>query len=636
MCGFGGVIDLRRGPPDSLGDVAAALSHRGPDARHEWREGPCALVHCRLRVLDLSERADQPMSRPGGRVVVAYNGEIYNFRELRTELEAAGCAFVTRSDTEVLLAGYELWGPDVFARLRGMFAAAFWHPDQRRLVLARDPLGKKPLVYALSPGRIVFASSVGALLPLLDRVPAVSRPALDCYLGHTVVPFEHAMLEGVEKLPPGGFLEWGAGTARTGRFWQVPSAPASPSMPAAEAAVELERLLRQAVRRRLESDVPLGLFLSAGFDSSLVAALAAQEHTGRLVAVTAGTAGSGYDERSVAGLVAQRYGLEHRLVEVPAVSAAPLPMLLAELGEPFGDSSILPSYEVARAARREITVALTGDGGDEAFFGYATFRGVRLGERYRRWMPAPMRRLLRAATGGATREGWFRRAGALFEYGADPISESYRNRMGFGPRDRAALLGGAVPGHRAEHIYTERLERFHSLPDADALRRTFFETYLPNDYLPKVDTATMAASLEARSPFLDVDVVEFALSLPEATAFPGGRLKALLRPLVARLLPAEVLRRPKTGFGVPVGRWMRGPLAGALEEFVFRRDTAMAGLIDPGAARRIHAEHMAGADHGTRLWSLLCLGIWAAVVLERRWPAGEPLPVGGPGSVRAA
>jgi asparagine synthase (glutamine-hydrolysing) len=407
-------------------------------------------------------------------------------------------------------------------------------------------------------------------------------------------------------------------------------------MPAAEAAVELERLLRQAVRRRLESDVPLGLFLSAGFDSSLVAALAAQEHTGRLVAVTAGTAGSGYDERSVAGLVAERYGLEHRLVEVPAVSAAPLPMLLAELGEPFGDSSILPSYEVARAARREITVALTGDGGDEAFFGYATFRGVRLGERYRRWRPAPLRRLLRAATGGATREGWFRRAGALFEYGADPISESYRNRMGFGPRDRAALLGGAVPGHRAEHIYTERLERFRSLPDADALRRTFFETYLPNDYLPKVDTATMAASLEARSPFLDVDVVEFALSLPEATAFPGGRLKALLRPLVARLLPAEVLRRPKTGFGVPVGRWMRGPLAGALEEFVFRRDTAMAGLIDPGAARRIHAEHMAGADHGTRLWSLLCLGIWAAVVLERRWPAGDPLPVGGPGSVRAA
>ncbi len=636
MCGFGGVVDLRRGAPASLADVAAALSHRGPDARHEWREGPCALVHCRLRVLDLSERADQPMTSERTRVVVVYNGEIYNFRELRADLEAAGRHFVTRSDTEVLLAGYEAWGPDVFARLRGMFAAAFWHPDERRLVLARDPLGKKPLAYALSPDRIAFASTVGALLPMLEHAPPVSRSALDCYLGHTVVPFEHAMLEGVEKLPPGGFLEWRAGAVRTGRFWQVPAAPADPAMPAGDAAIELERLLRQAVRRRLESDVPLGLFLSAGFDSSLVAALAAEEHEGRLVAVTAGTAGSGYDERSVAALVAARYGLEHRLVEVPALSAAPLPMLLAELGEPFGDSSILPSYDVARAARREITVALTGDGGDEAFFGYATFRGVRLGQRYRRWTPAPVRRLLRNATSGATREGWLRRAGALFEYGAEPIRDSYRNRMGFGPRARAELLRGPVAGHRAEHIYAERLDRFRALPDADALRRTFFETYLPNDYLPKVDTATMAASLEARSPFLDVDVVEFALSLPEATAFPGGQLKALLRPLVARLLPREVLHRQKTGFGVPVSGWMRGPLAGALEEFVFRRDTAMAAMIDPAAARRVYAEHTAGADHGTRLWSLLCLGVWAAVVLERRWPAAEPLPVARAGAAVAA
>jgi asparagine synthase (glutamine-hydrolysing) len=636
MCGFGGVVDLRRGPPGSLAPVAEALAHRGPDARNEWREGPCALVHCRLRVLDLSARADQPMASDAARVVVVYNGEIYNFRELRAELEAAGWSFTTRSDTEVLLAGYQAWGSAVFARLRGMFAAAFWHPDEQRLTLARDPLGKKPLVYAESPGRIAFASSIGALLPLLESAPAVDRRALDCYLGHTVVPFEHAIFEGVTKLPPGGLLEWNGGRSRTSRFWRVPAAPAASPAPPREVAAELERLLRTAVRRRLESDVPLGLFLSAGFDSSLVAALAAEEHGGRLVAVTAGTVGSGYDERSVAALVAQRYHLEHRLLEVPALSAASLPMLLAELGEPFGDSSILPSYDVARAARREITVALTGDGGDESFFGYATFRGVRLGQRYRRWVPSPVRRLLHAATDGLTREGWLRRAGALFEYGVGPISESYRNRMGFSGRERSALLRGAVPGHSAEHVYAERLERFRNLPDADALRRTFFETYLPNDYLAKVDTATMAASLEARSPFLDLDVVEFALSLPEATAFRGGQLKALLRPLVVRLLPPEVLQRPKTGFGVPVGDWMRGPLAGALEEFVFRPDTAMAGLIDPVVARRVYAAHLAGADHGTRLWSLLCLGVWSAVVLERRWASTEPLPVDRARSARAA
>lgn len=636
MCGFGGVVDLRRGPPASLRSVADALARRGPDARNEWREGPCALVHCRLRVLDLSARADQPMASDIARVVVAYNGEIYNFRELRNELQAGGWSFTTSSDTEVLLAGYHAWGTAVFPRLRGMFAAAFWHPDERRLTLARDPLGKKPLVYAESPGRIAFASSVGALLPLLEDAPEVDRSALDCYLGHTVVPFEHAIFRGVTKLPPGGLLEWSGGAARTSRFWHVPTAPAASPPPQREVAAELERLLRQAVRRRLESDVPLGLFLSAGFDSSLVAALAAEEHRGRLVAVTAGTIGSGYDERSVAGLVAQRYDLDHRLLEVPALSAESLPMLLAELGEPFGDSSILPSYDVARAARKEITVALTGDGGDESFFGYATFRGVHLGQQFRRWVPSPVRRLLHAATGGVTREGWLRRAGALFEYGLGPISESYRNRMGFNAQERSALLRGAIPGHSAEHVYAERLERFRSLPDADALRRTFFETYLPNDYLAKVDTATMAASLEARSPFLDLDVVEFALSLPEATAFRGAQLKALLRPLVTRLLPPEVLQRPKTGFGVPVGEWMRGPLAGALEEFVFRPDTAMAGLIDPVMARRFYTAHRRGADHGTRLWSLLCLGVWSAVVVERRWASTEPLPVDRARSARAA
>ena len=214
MCGFGGVVDLRRGPPASLGSVADALARRGPDARNEWREGPCALVHCRLRVLDLSARADQPMASDIARVVVVYNGEIYNFRELRSELQAAGWSFSTSSDTEVLLAGYHAWGNAVFPRLRGMFAAAFWHPDERRLTLARDPLGKKPLVYAESPGRIAFASSVGALLPLLQDAPEVDRSALDCYLGHTVVPFEHAIFRGVTKLPPGGLLEWSGGAAR--------------------------------------------------------------------------------------------------------------------------------------------------------------------------------------------------------------------------------------------------------------------------------------------------------------------------------------------------------------------------------------------------------------------------------------
>lgn len=633
MCGLAGLIrPTGLGPTDRAATaVLDALARRGPDARQVWREGLCTLLHSRLRILDLAPRADQPMTRERGeRVVMVYNGEIYNFRALRDDLTRAGWAFSTTSDAEVLLAGYVAWGADVFRRARGMWAVAFWHPASHRLVLSRDPLGKKPLVYSAAGDGLAFASTVSALLPLLDRTPDVDREAIDCYLGHLVVPFEHSVFSGVEKVQPGGVVTWTPERgAATERYWESPARPGRGPF-SGDPVAEVERLLRQAVRRRLESDVPLGVFLSAGYDSGLVAALAAQESGRPLVAVTAGTFGSGYDERDPARLVAERYGLEHRRLEVPAVSAAALPALIAELGEPFGDPSILPSFEVARAARREITVALTGDGGDEGFFGYATFRAAYLAEHYRRWVPATVRRLLRERTRGITAPSWRRRAAALFDYGAGPLAQSFRNRMGFTREERGRLLRDAerVNGHIAEHVYAERLRRWASLPDADALRRTFFETFLPNDYLTKVDTATMAASLEARCPFLDLDLVEFTLGLPAGVAFPGGRLKALLRPLVRRYLPDAILRRPKTGFGVPVGEWLRGPLADAFEEFVCRSGTFIGSLVDPSAARAFLDAHRGGADHSTRLWALLALGVWSAVAVERRWAPSDPLPIG--------
>ena len=630
MCGFAGRVDSRGGTTsdERTGRVLDALALRGPDSREHWREGGAELFHCRLRVIDVSSRSDQPMERTGRdgeRVVLAYNGEIYNFRALRSDLEREGWTFATTSDTEVFLAGYLAWGADLFRRARGMWAAASWHPASGRLVLSRDPLGKKPLVYAARSGSIAFASSVTALLPMLDSMPAVEPAALDCYLGHLVVPFEHCIFSGVEKVAPGTIVEWTAerGT-RVERFWAVPDAPGPVT---ADPDAELEALLRQAVRRRLESDVPLGVFLSAGLDSSLVAAIAAEESGRSLVAVTAGTTGSGYDERDAARAVAERYGLDFRPLEVEPASAAALPMLLSQLGEPFGDSSILPSYEVARAARREITVALTGDGGDEAFFGYTVFRGVRMAAAYRRALPEAVRGALHRAAAADGASPRLRRVAAVLEYGASDLARGFRNRQAFGADARRALLRERAAGHRAEHIFAERLARWSGLPDADALRRTWIETHLANDYLTKVDTATMAASLEARSPFLDLDLVEFALRLPASVAFPGGRPKALLRPLARRLLPAALLDRPKTGFGVPVGPWMRESLVPSLEEFVFRTDTAMAGMIDPAAARRLASEHAAGADHSGRLWALLALGVWSAVCVERRWAPGDPLPM---------
>lgn len=630
MCGLAGVVSLTGEPPSdaAVSRALEALSRRGPDVQHVRRDRFCTLLHTRLRIIDLDPRADQPMERTRNqRVVMVYNGEVYNFPALRNELRKAGWNFTTTSDSEVLLAGYLTWGTDVFRRARGMWAIALWHPETQRVVLARDPLGKKPLMYTASPMALTFASNVTALLGLLDHIPQLDRAALDCYLGHLVVPFEHSMFEGVRKVPPGGVVTWEPGReARVERYWRLPEPG---RMTVEDASAEVERLLRQAIRRRLQSDVPLGVFLSAGYDSGLVAALASQESRRQMVAVTAGTTGSGYDERAAAGLVAERFGMQHHLLEVPALSASALPTLVGELGEPFGDASLLPSYDVARAARQSITVALTGDGGDEGFFGYPTFRAVWLAEWYRRCVPRLLRRALRAWTRRVTGDTWRRRAAALLDYGADPLAVGFRNRMGFSREERSRLLPDGSPrGHVAEHVYGERLARWRELPDADALRRTFFETFLPNDYLTKVDTATMAASLEARCPFLDLDLVELTLGLPAGVVFPGGTLKALLRPLVHRYLPAGTVGRSKTGFGVPVGQWLRGPLRPAFERFVVQPGTLMAELVDSAAARVFLSEHLQGADHATRLWGLLCLGVWAAVVVERRWSAQEPLPVG--------
>ena len=632
MCGLAGIVN-GGGAAASKQQVERsfnALANRGPDAQHIWQEGSCTLLHARLRILDVSERADQPMSSASPRrLVMIYNGEIYNYRTLRSDLSSEGWQFKTTSDAEVLLQGFQAWGLDVFRRARGMWAVAFWEPDAKRLTLARDPLGKKPLVYFAEHNRIVFASNAGALLGLLDRTPAIDLDALDCYLGHLCIPQEHSIFQGVRKVQPGTALIWEAnGRTESRRYWNPPHQP-DLTLGYADAVDETERLLRESVRRRLESDVPLGVFLSAGYDSGVVAALAAQESGRALVAVTAGTTGSGYDERGPAALIAERYGLSHRPLEVDPLSAAPLPELIAELGEPFGDSSLLPSYQVARAARREITVALTGDGGDEGFFGYETFRGVWLAEKYRHVVPKPVRDWLWKWNHSRTANGWRRGAEAILEYGRLDLALSFRNRMGFSEEQRRRLLPRTGNGHAhfAEHIYAQRLRSHAQLPDADALRRTLLETYLPNDYLAKVDTATMAASLEARCPFLDTDLIEFLLRLPESTLFAGGRLKDMLRPLARRLLPQELVNRRKTGFGVPVASWLRTSLTGAFETFVLRPGTSMSELINQDASRQYFLEHARGADHSTRLWGLLALGVWASVILDRTWKPSDPLPV---------
>lgn len=631
MCGLAGVVDASgRGPtPAARAAIQDALSRRGPDARQVWHEGPCTLLHCRLRVIDTSARADQPFAWGGpNRVIMVFNGEVYNYRTLRDELRRDGVTFDTTSDAEVLLAGYVRWGESVFRRARGMWAAAFWRPDAHELQLVRDPLGKKPLLYWHRGERMVFASNLRALLAGLDGTPEIDPSALDCYLGNLVVPQEHCIFQGVAKVPPGTVMTWRPGGDPLGvRYWSVPAAPSS--VRDEDSGTVIEGLLRSAVRRRLESDVPLGLFLSGGLDSGLVAAIAAQESRNRLVAITAGTAGSPDDERQLAAEVARRYGLLHDTIELAPVSAAPLPLLLNEIGEPFADASLLPTFHVARACRQSITVALTGDGGDEAFFGYSTFQGVYWAQRYRALVPAGIRNALKDWARRRARRGTPRKLAALFDYGATDLWRSFRNRMAFSVEERGALLvsSGVSSAHVAEHVFAARLAALAHLPDADALRRVFFETYLPNDYLAKVDTATMTASLEARCPFLDVDLVEYVLGLPSASAFPGGRAKALLRPLVERLLPSAVARRRKTGFSIPVGEWLRNQLRPAFEEFVFRPGRWLGSAVQLDRVRDMQRAQARGSDCATQLWAILALSVWAAMFVDRDWSPSDDLPL---------
>ena len=627
MCGFGGIVLPHDGQVsgDLLARMGATVAHRGPDGMHQLELPGAGFVHCRLAIIDLSERANQPLARHDLGAIVTYNGEIYNFRELRRDLEKAGVRFETESDTEAMLVTLTRRGPEGLASLRGMFALSLWRPAERSLLLARDPLGKKPLFYATrDDGALVFGSSLATVLTALGRTPTISVSALSHYLAHMVVPQEEVIYAGIRRVQPGTWIRFdGPREVARGTFWE-PSAAPDWSGSEAELHEEIEARLRTAVRRRLVADVPVGAFLSAGLDSGTVVALMAQESADPVLTFTAGTTGDPLDERAAARAVSERYGTRHTAVEVPPLSASDLPRLLAQAGEPFGDASLLPSARVAAAARSHVSVALTGDGGDELFFGYSVFAGVRLAERLRGLAPSAVVQQARSLLGDDTAAGIRNKLDALLEYAGRPLAESFRNRMGWNYVARRSLLRVPEPW-RAESIYRDRLARLAHLPDADALRRTIIRTWLPNDYLTKVDIATMAVGLEARSPFLDVDLVDLLLSVPEHVAFAGGRPKALLHPLARKLLPPSILSRRKSGFGIPIREWLLGPLRDQYDRFVLRPGRAIHEWIDPAEARRAYQELDGGSVRADRVWVLFVLGVWGALALDGTLAGDEAL-----------
>jgi asparagine synthase (glutamine-hydrolysing) len=604
VCGIAGLYSPTGMPnPERVDAMRAALVHRGPDEGSTDVFGRCVLGHQRLKVIDL-DTGFQPVPNEAGDVVAIFNGEAYNFRALRGELRAHEVRGT--GDTPVLPHLYEEGGPQFPARLEGMFALALWDAGRERLVLARDRLGKKPLLWTrLADGTLAFASELKALLRLPDVPREIDLDAIDAYLALQYVPGEGTALRGIRKLPPGHVLIAEGESERVEPFWQVE--PAEPSADDEEWLERVRASVGEAVRKRLVADVPLGALLSGGIDSSIVVALMAEASSQPVRTFTVGFADRRYDERAYARAVAQRYGTIHEELQIEEDVAATLPRLARAFDEPLGDEAAFPTFLIAEQARRHVTVALSGDGGDEAFAGYERYLAHRLAAR----IPSPAARAGAAALEtfpGARREPrspWFRARRLL-----DAAAER--------PRDRYARLMEVFPLSLRRSLWAEpsRARPTHLSPARDGitgLQLLDLATYLPGDLLLKADLATMAHSLELRSPFLDHEVVALGIGLPDSLKVHRREGKVALRRAFAGHLPPDVAARTKSGFGVPLDRWFRSDLRETAHDLLANDR----GWFRQQTVRKLLDEHeSARADHGHRLWCLLMLELWVREHVE--------------------
>jgi asparagine synthase (glutamine-hydrolysing) len=620
MCGIVGIVRNDRSDVDQalLARMCAAIKHRGPDDDGFYFNSSVGLGMRRLAIIDLKS-GQQPIHNQDSTAWIVFNGEIYNYRELRDKLEKLGHSFYTNSDTEAIVHAYDQYGADCPNHLRGMFAFAIWDERTQELFVARDRVGKKPLLYAQVNGQFVFGSEFSALLQHPDVPKDVDFEALNQYLSFMCVPAPLTAYHAIRKLEPGHSLRYRKGEIKIERYWQ-PDFSKKVEISEQEAGERAIEILRDAVKVRLMSEVPLGAFLSGGIDSSAVVALMAAESATPVKTFSIGFEEQDFSELHHARRVAEHVGADHHEFIVRADALEVLPILVEHYGEPYADSSAIPTYYVARETRRHVTVALNGDGGDESFAGYERYAAMRLAERYHR-IPAVLR------------EAVVRQAIELL-----PSSETRRSRI----RDMKRFIQAAslpkverylrwvsvFDNGAKEDLFTEQFRRDSQGVSAasmldpwfarangsgivDAALLTDIMTYLPNDLLVKVDIATMANSLEARSPFLDHHVIEFAASLPEKYKLRGLTTKYLLKQILRKLLPAENLDRRKMGFGVPIGHWFRGQLQPFLRETLLAEASLNRGLFRPEAVKHLIELHTRGErDCSHQLWTLLMLELW--------------------------
>jgi asparagine synthase (glutamine-hydrolysing) len=611
--------------------IAAAnlMIHRGPDDWGVYTDDYAALGFRRLSIIDLSPAGHQPMVSKDGNIVLVFNGEIYNYLELRKELEP-DYPFFSQTDSEALLNGYRAWGWEkLLQRIDGMFAFAIWDKQKRRVHMARDRAGKKPLFFAQDGARLLFASTLNSILELHRSKPEIDPKAIDAYLVYQAVPAPMTAFQGVRQLPPAHYLTFDVDSQKLNiqRYWDVAYTPKL-KLSENELLEELDVRLRRAVRQRLMSDVKLGAFLSGGVDSSLVVALMAQEMRQPVESVVIGFADPVYDERRHARAAAKHLNVHLHEHELPVDALDNLPEILWHYGQPFADPSMVPTYYVAKYAREHVTVVLNGDGGDELFGGYSRPVVARAAAPYKKLVPAGIRRSVGEWFSG-TQSPLLRKASLLARAGQFDGYRAFLYERGF-QEYRELMYTDAFRDATASiapsEYYRAVWEQADGCDDVDRVLCLDFKTYLPDQLLTKMDVSTMAHSVEARSPLLSKELIEFAALIPASLRLRGYNTKYLLKKLAARYVPPEIVYRKKRGFVMPISGWLRNELAGSMRAVLQSRSFAERNWIRPDAVNRMIAEHSSEQRNWSeQLWTLLVLELWARTALDNTLARDVPL-----------
>jgi len=627
MCGICGLFDKasRAVDKDIIIRMRDVMAKRGPNDHGCYVAPHIGLGHRRLSVTDLSPAGRQPMSNEDGTIWVVHNGEIYNFPELRDRLIEKGHRFSSHTDTEVLIHGYEEWGlEELLKKVNGMYAFGIWDSRKKELILVRDRLGVKPLYYMETDGKVYFASDMKSIWLAYDKDLQVNYKAIDHFLCSSCIPQEYSIFEGIRKLHPGHFIRFSKSETFCSDYWYLSFAEKE-KMSEREFIEQIKAKLLVAVKRRMQSDVPSGAFLSGGVDSSLVVALMAQLSDLPIKTFSMGVKEELYSELKYATMVANRYGTEHHELMVEPQAVSILPSLVWAYGEPFADPSQIPTFYISQFAKQHVTVVLSGDGGDESFGGYSNIAAHYFGSLYRKYLPPLLAsRYLPSLVDSVAlkigRKGAISKLKTLTDYGSRTFSETYKISGSFNQRQQ--LLTDEFIGRLGCHDPADVFEKYILSADGsnevDKALYVDIKTILPNDYLTKVDVASMMNSLEVRSPFLDYEVMELAAKIPSHIKLRNGIQKYLLKRIASDFVPHDAVYRRKKGFTVPMGLWFKNDLGGLLKRVLLSDSLSKRNYFSTSYIRFILDEHVSGkSDHTRRLWALLCLELWHLIFIDR-------------------